>query len=124
MRYLNSMAETTRTKHFIREWREYRGLSLRKLADRMESEPGVALYSHAQIGRFETGDNAYTQDFLEAVAVALNCTPGDLLSVDPNKDGEVIDLVRELRKRGLDTLLQERDLDMIADIVKALPKSA
>lgn len=124
MRYSSRMAENTHGKHFIREWREHRGLSLRKLADRMESEPGVQLYSHAQIGRFETGENAYTQDFLEAVAVALGVEPGELLSVDPRKDGKVVDLMHELKKRGLDRLLQERDLDMITNIIRELPKTA
>lgn len=124
MRYPSNMSEVIKQKHFLREWREHRGLSLRKLADRMESEPGVPLYSHAQIGRFETGENNYTQDFLEALADALRCTPGDLLSVDPRKDGEVVDLIREMKKRGLDILLQERDLDMITNIIRELPKSA
>lgn len=122
--YAPPMTERQLGKHFIREWREYRGLSLRKLADRMESEPGVPLYSHAQIGRVETYENAYGQEFLEAISAALDVPVGDLLSTDPNKDGEVIDLVRILKEKGLDKLLQERDLDLVMRVVTELPKRA
>jgi transcriptional regulator with XRE-family HTH domain len=122
--YAAAMTDRRLGKHFIREWREYRGLSLRKLADRMESEPGVALYSHAQIGRVETYENAYGQEFLEALAVALDVSVGDLLSTDPWKEGEVIDLVKILKEKGLDKLLQDRDLDLVARVIAELPKRA
>lgn len=98
-------------KHFIREWREYRGLSLRKLADRMEKSPGVPLTSHANIGRIETNQQPYSQDILEAIADALNVSVTDLLTVDPTKDGEVVDLVR---------LIKAKDRDAAIRILRAL----
>lgn len=86
----------TRKPHYIREWRKKRRLSLRRLAARMESEPGEQLISHASIGRIETGEQPYSQDILEALAVALDVSKSDLLEMDPDKEGEIIDLVRKL----------------------------
>lgn len=94
-----------REKHFIRAWREHRGYSLRKFAGMLETAAGDQLMSHANIGRIEKGDQPYTQDFLEAAAKALNISPSDLLSVDPTKEGEVIDLLRLLREKKDDQTL-------------------
>ncbi len=91
-----------REKHFIRAWREYRGHSLRKFADMLESAPGVPLMSHANIGRIEKGEQPYTQDFLEAAARALDVDPADLLTKDPTKEGEVVDLLRIIAQRKND----------------------
>lgn len=97
------MTPRTLGKHFIRQWREYRGYSLRKLAGMMEKSPGEQLTSHANLGRIETFEQPYSQEILEALAVALRCDVIDLLTVDPNKDGEVVDLVRLIddRNRGV-----------------------
>lgn len=84
-------------KHYIRAWRNYRGLSLRDLANRMESEPGVPLMSHANIGRVEKGEQPYTQELLEAAAAALETTVTDLLTVDPQIDDAVVQLTAILR---------------------------
>jgi transcriptional regulator with XRE-family HTH domain len=111
MRYYSTMAERELGKHFLRQWREYRGLSLRKLADRMEIEPGVQLMSHANIGRVETFQQPYTQELLEAAAVALECSVIDLLTVDPTKDGEVVDLMR---------LINDKNRDQAIRVLKAL----
>jgi transcriptional regulator with XRE-family HTH domain len=87
-------------KHFIREWRKYRGLSLRRLAERMETEPGELLTSHANIQRIEKYEQPYTQEILEALAEALEVSPTDLLSVDPSKNGEVVDLLRLINDKN------------------------
>lgn len=97
--YHPRMSVPEREKHFIRAWREYRGLSLRKFAGLLESSPGVPLMSHANIGRIEKGEQPYTQDFLEAAARALEVEPADLLTKDPTKEGEVVDLLRIIAKR-------------------------
>lgn len=106
------MAERHLGKHFLRQWREYRGLSLRKLADRMETEPGVPLTSHANLGRVETFQQPYTQEIMEAAATALGCSVTDLLTVDPTKDGEVVDLMR---------LMREKDPATVRAILEGLP---
>jgi transcriptional regulator with XRE-family HTH domain len=101
-------------KHYLREWRQHRGLSLRKLADRMEVEPGVPITSHANLGRIELFQQPYSQDILEAAAVALECSVSDILSVDPSKEGEVVDLLR---------LLKSKDPDTVRAFLNALPNS-
>lgn len=81
-------------KTYIRKWREYRGLSLRRLADRLEINGPHETISHASIGRIEKGEQLYSQPILEAIAAALNASVTDLLGVDPTKEGEVVDLMR------------------------------
>jgi transcriptional regulator with XRE-family HTH domain len=67
---------TARRPHFLREWRKYRGLSLERLADRIET-------TKASISRIENGKQPYSQEFLEKAAEALMCEPGDLLMRNP-----------------------------------------
>ena len=103
--------ERTYGKTFIREWREYRGLSLRRLADRLEINGPNETISHASLGRIETGDQPYSQPILEALAVALRCSVTDLLSVDPTKEGEVVDLM---------WLIDDRNRDQAIRVLRAL----
>lgn len=110
--YNAHMVERELGKHFLREWREASGLSLRKLANRMEKEPGVPITSHANLGRIETFQQPYSQEIMEAAAHALGCTVVDLLTVDPSKEGEVVDLVR---------LLREKDPETVRAILQGLP---
>lgn len=112
MGYVLWMEKRQLGKHFLRQWREYRGLSLRKLAERMEVEPGVPLTSHANLGRIETFQQPYSQEILEAAAIALGCTVSDLLMVDPTKEGEVVDLLR---------LLKDKDPETVRAFLQALP---
>lgn len=101
-------------KHYIREWRLHRKLSLRKLADRMEVEPGIPLTSHANIDRIEKGVQPYSQEILEALAVALEVTVLDLLSVDPTKNGEIVDLLNALKPED-----RERAVRMLKSLLAA-----
>jgi transcriptional regulator with XRE-family HTH domain len=67
----------TRRCHFIREWREYRGIpSQAELAKRIGA-------SVATISRIESGAQNYTQATLELIAEALRTDPADLLSRNP-----------------------------------------
>lgn len=84
---------------YIKEWRLKRGLSLRRLADRLEDTPGGdLLISHASIGRIEKGQQPYSQPILEAIATALDVAPSMLLEVNPDKDGDVVDITLRLNK--------------------------
>lgn len=64
---------------YLRQWREYRILSLETLADRLDM-------SGAQLSRIERGLSPYTQDFLEGAAVALSTDVPSLLMRDPTKE--------------------------------------
>jgi len=99
-------------KHYIAEWIKYRKASLRKLAARMESEPGVQLISHASIGRIAKGDQPYSEEILIALADALDCSVAQLLMVNPFKDGEVIDML---------SLMKDKDPATVRAILSGLP---
>lgn len=81
-----------RLRHFIKEWRDYRGLTQEQVADRIGISPTT-------FGRIEGSKVPYNQDFLELAADALRCEPWDLLHRDPNKEGDVVDLMRHLSDR-------------------------
>jgi transcriptional regulator with XRE-family HTH domain len=66
-----------RNRHFIRRWREHRGLSQVDLAEKI----GV---DRAHVSRVENGRRPYSQEFLEAASLALGCSPADLLIRDPS----------------------------------------
>jgi len=110
--YSGSMADRPLGKHFLRAWRKHRGLSLRQLAERMEREPGVPITSHANIGRIETFQQPYSQEIMEAAATALGCSVVDLLTVDPAKAGQVIDMM---------ALLRDKDPATVSAFLLALP---
>jgi transcriptional regulator with XRE-family HTH domain len=73
-------------RHFIRQWRQKRRLSLRKLADRLLNPDGTAIISYASLGRIEQGVQPYSQEALEAIADALQTDVGSLLTRDPSDD--------------------------------------
>jgi transcriptional regulator with XRE-family HTH domain len=95
-----------RQRHFIREWRKHRGLTQEKLADRIGT-------TKASISRIETGEQPYTQDFLEAAADALMAEPGSLVMrnpLDPDGPWSVWDdLPPAQRKQALRLLRALRD---------------
>ena len=64
---------------FIREWRQYRGLTLERLAARVGVTAGA-------LSQLERGLTNYTQPMLEALADALGCEPADLLMRRPGGD--------------------------------------
>lgn len=61
---------------FFKQWRIHRGLSQDRLAERLET-------STASVSRIEKGVQPYTQDYLEALADALQTEPSSLLMRDP-----------------------------------------
>lgn len=63
---------------YIREWREFRGLTQEQLADAIDR-------TKATVSRIETGDIAYTREFLEAAADTLGTHPGILLMRPPTE---------------------------------------
>lgn len=81
-----------RTRTFIRQWREYRELTQDQLASRLDM-------SKAQLSRIETGDQPYSQDFLEACAEALRTDPASLIMRNP-EDPDGIWTIWEQAKPG------------------------
>lgn len=85
-------------KHYFREWRSFRGLSLSKVQGRMEKEPGgEPLISSMSLSRMERGLQPYAEEVVNALAEVYGCEPYELFSVNPLKQGDVVDLMRYIR---------------------------
>lgn len=70
-----------RRRIFLKEWREYRGLTQEVLADRA----GMTV---SNISQLERGLQGYSDEGLERLAFALRCEPGHILTVNPlDEDG-------------------------------------
>ena len=105
-------------KHFIKQWREYRGLSLERLANRMEKEPGgEQLISAMSLSRIERGRQPYSEELMNALSEALACEPWELLSVNPLMDGQVVDLLRFIH--DLDRKKAEKALTILQAALSA-----
>lgn len=92
-----------RQQFFLAEWRKHRGLSQQALADAMGTSKGY-------ISELERGVRRYNQDLLESAAKALDCSPGDLLSVDPRstqkeQSAELIDIWDHMNVEAKDDVL-------------------
>lgn len=81
-------------RHYVREWRKFRGLTQERLAERTPFTTGA-------ISQLETGRTKYTQDMLEALAEALQCSPADLLMRDPLREGAVWSIEEQLKSVSL-----------------------
>lgn len=75
-----------RRKTYLREWREYSGLSLQAVA----AEAGNI--TQPTLSRIERGLVPYNQDLLERLAVIYGCEPAELLMQDPFDDSKVVSI--------------------------------
>ena len=93
------------SKTHIRAWRKARGLTQKQLAERMESSPGEQLMSYVTVSNIERGGQSPTLEQLNAFAVALGVTVSDLIENDPNKNSEVVDLLRLINDENRATVV-------------------
>lgn len=95
---------------FIREWRKFRRLSLARLVNLLEDDPktGRPFITPTSLSRIERGLQPYSQPLLEALAVALECEPGDLISRNPMDSEGLWSVWRQLssdqRKQAVELL--------------------
>src|SRR3954447_22860064 len=66
-------------RHFIKEWRKFRGLTQEALAEKADMSP-------TNLSQLENNKQRYSAEGLERLAEALQCEPAQLLMVDPTKD--------------------------------------
>lgn len=78
-------------RHFIKQWRVFRGLTQVQLAERI----GI---DKSYLSKIESGARRYDQHFLEAAAEALNCEPADLIIRDPSDPEGIWDIWDNLNK--------------------------
>jgi transcriptional regulator with XRE-family HTH domain len=96
-----------RRRIFLKQWREYRDLTQEQLAERVG-------WSVGNVSQLERGLQGYSQEGLEALAEALQCDPGQLLTVDPTKD-DAIWSIWEKAKPG--------ERQMIVELAKTVVKT-
>ena len=63
-------------RQYLKEWREFRGLTQEKAADRIEK-------SRNYLSELERGKRRYNEDILNALAAAYSCEPWELLGKNP-----------------------------------------
>ena len=94
------MSQRTLGNHYFREWRAHRKLSLAKAVGRMEIEPGGnPLISAMSLSRIERGEQPYSEEVVNALAIVYECEPWMLFKANPLKDGAVVDLMAYISRR-------------------------
>lgn len=78
-------------KSYIKQWRLFRQMTQEQLADAAE-------LSLSQLNKVENGTAGFSPKSLYAIAYALGCSPGDLFSINPANDADLViwDLIRTL----------------------------
>lgn len=94
------------TRTFVRQWRLHRRLTLEQLAERIGS-------TDASVSRIERGLQPYTQQTLEALAKALDCTPADLIQRDPGTPAPIWEIW---------SLIPESEQERATEVLRALAK--
>lgn len=75
---------------FLRQWREYRNLTLEQAGDRIGIDA-------SQLGRIERAVYPYNQGFMEAAAMAYMCEVPDLIVRNPKDKSAVWTLIDAVR---------------------------
>lgn len=76
----------TRQKHFFKEWRDHLGHTQEAVINRLG-------WTQSKLSRIEAGNTPYNQDDLEMLEEAYGISKELLLSVNPKKEGKVVDLM-------------------------------
>lgn len=84
---------------YLREWLEYRGLTAEQLAGRLDTSKSV-------VSKLMTGRQRYNQDWLEAIAYALDCDVPELYrSPDAPTANELLAMIPDnLKPIAMDVL--------------------
>lgn len=94
--------------HYVREWRKAKGWTQEVMSEKI----GI---SRAYLAQIETGARDYSQDFLEAAALAIGCSPAELIMRDPAK-GEMLWAIADQ--------LTESQTEQLVEMAKILKRGA
>jgi transcriptional regulator with XRE-family HTH domain len=86
-------------RHFIKQWREHRGLSQLQMAERI----GI---DKSYVSKIENGKKRYDQPFLEAAAEVLNCSPADLIVRDPSTSESIWSIWEQLAPQAREQVVE------------------
>ena len=82
---------------YLKEWRKHRHLTQDEVVGKLVEFGDPKLpQTAASLSRIEAGKQIYTQRTLEALAGIYECEPADLLGRNPEKAGDVIDMLARL----------------------------
>ena len=82
---------------YFKQWRKHRNLTQEDVLNRLAVfEDDKLPQTGASLSRIENGKQIYTQRTLEALAEIYQCEPHELLGRNPEKEGQVIDLLARL----------------------------
>jgi transcriptional regulator with XRE-family HTH domain len=85
-------------QHYMRQWREARGLSLGEMQRMIP-------FSKSTMSRIENGLRPYYQDILEAYARVIGCQPGDLVNRPPGGPEELWTILSDCDSHTLAQIL-------------------
>lgn len=90
------------TRHYLRAWREHRGLTQAEVVNRLAilDDPKLPK-TEATLSRVETNKQIYTERLLLALADIYDADPSELLGRDPKKEGKILDLMARLNEHQL-----------------------
>ncbi len=114
MRMVTRIGPAKPSRHFLREWRQFRGLTQQQLADRLPIGEDGKPTGKDQISRWERNERGMTMDVQGALAEALNLgSPGDLFrdpampsadellrNVPPEKRQQIFVVIEAMLKTG------------------------
>jgi len=103
------------SRFYFKEWRKHRGLTQDQVIDRLVAVDDPALpQTAASLSRIENGKQPYSQRILEALADVYSVEPFELLRSNPEKDGDVVDLLQ---------IMDERKREQAKAVLQALAAS-
>ncbi len=87
-------------RFYFKEWRKHRGLTQEQVVDRLAvmDDPNLP-QTAASLSRIENGHQPYGPPILEALAEIYVVEAGDLLKNNPEKEGDLVDLLRVMDER-------------------------
>ena len=101
---------------YLKEWRKHRHMTQDQVVERLGLFDDPLLpKTGASLSRLENGKQPYSQRIIEALADLYNCEPHQLIGHNPEKEGEVIDLL---------AVLSESEREQAKRIIAALGKGA
>lgn len=80
---------------FLREWREHREMSQDRAIERLDLEASFP-FSKGQLSRVERGEQPYSQDLLEALAIIYRCEVWELLERDPSSSARIWEIYERM----------------------------
>lgn len=84
---------------YLKEWRTFRKLTQAQVVDRLAVIEGDVPKTEASLSRLENSKQPYSEGVLIALASIYDTEPGYLIQRNPNKEGEIIDLISRLDSR-------------------------